>query len=61
MMRSHISVVSSGYIEKLTLNGTFAKAAANCTPLGSACARLTPQRMPDADRARALRSIAAST
>ena len=42
-MRSHSSVVSSGYIEKLTLNGTFANASANRAPAGSENAGLAPR------------------
>ena len=36
-------MVSSGYIEKLTLNGTFANASANRAPAGSENAGLAPR------------------
>ena len=36
-------MVSSGYIEKLTLNGTFANASANRAPAGSEKAGFAPR------------------
>ena len=60
-MRSHSSVVSSGYIEKLTLNGTFANASAKRALAGRLYAGFTPRTKAIGTAPERIRSTAAAT